>query len=259
MVTQRVFFRKSAKIVGLTLAVCSATSLPAQVTQVNFANLTGTQSVSFASVPGGAPPGTNYDSILVVNDVGIGEHFSGQTVTPLGNFDQLGGSPAGGLTLLPGEAGHNLDVFQSPAGAVLSGVGTLGFPENDAIGEGAVSFLFATDQSEFGFGLAGGNGGNAYVSFFRQDGSLIESFTLSNLPLIAAFGFSRDGGIHDIRGVSIWNDDITGFGIRSLRYDVSSVPEPASWGMMLVGFGAVGLAMRRRRSRRGSAVQTAFN
>ena len=249
MVKQREFLRKTAKIVGPTICLCWATSLPAQVTQVDYASLTGTQTISFGSVPGGAVPGTNYDGILTINGVGIGERFSGQTVTPLVNFDQLGGSPTGVLTVLPGEAGHNLTVFQSPGGAVLSGVGTLGFPANDAIGEGAVSFLFASDQSEFGFRLAGGNGGNAYISFFRDDGSLIDSFTLSNLPVIAAFGFSRDGGIHDIRGVSIWNDDLTGFGIGAVRYDVSSVPEPASWGLMLLGFGAVGFAMRRRRSR----------
>ena len=257
MVKQRVLVRNSARILGLGLGLWSATSAPAQVTQVDYTSLTGTQSISFASVAGGAAPGTNYDSLLVVNGVAMGERFSGQTVTPSGNFDQLGGSPTGPLTLLPGVAGHNLDVFQSPGGAVLSGIGTLGFPENDAIGEGAVSFLFATDQSEFGFRLAGGNGGNAYVSFFRSDGSLIDSFTLNNLPLIAAFGFSREGGIHDIRGVSIWNDDVTGFGIPVVRYDVSSVPEPASWGLMLCGFGAVGFALRRRRSRKLSLTQLA--
>jgi hypothetical protein len=253
MVNQRVILRKSAKIVGLTLGLCLATSLPAQVAQVDYASLTGTESVSFSSLAGGAAPGTNYDSTLVVNGVAIGERFAGQAVTALGNFDQLGGSPSGPLTILAGDPGHNLNVFQSPAGPVLSGVGTLGFPANDAIGEGAVSFLFATNQSEFGFSLAGGNGGNAYVSLFRQDGSLISSFTLGSLPVIASFGFSRDGGVHDIHGVSIWNDDVTGFGIRAIRYDVSSVPEPASWAMMLFGFGAAGLALRRRGSRAASA------
>jgi len=257
MVTQRVLLRNSARIFGLALGLWSATSVSAQVTQVDYTSLTGTQSISFASVPGGAAPGTNYDPLLVISGVAMGERFSGQTVTPSGNFDQLSGSPTSELTLLPGQAGHNLDVFQSPGGAVLSGIGTLGFPENDAIGEGAVSFLFATDQSEFGFRLAGGNGGNAYVSFFREDGSLIDSFTLASLPLIAAFGFSRDGGIHDIRGVSIWNDDVTGFGIPAVRYDVSSVPEPASWALMLCGFGAVGFAMRRRRSGKASIAQFA--
>jgi hypothetical protein len=257
MVKELMTLRKCVNIAGLAVGICSATSLPAQISQVDYTSLTGTQSVSFASVPGGPAPGTNYDSLIFVNGVNFGEHFSGQTVTPSGNFDQIGGSPTGPLTLLPGAPGQNLDVFTSPAGAVLSGNGTLGYPENDGIGEGAISLLFATDQSEFGFRLAGGNGGNAYVSFFRADGSLIETFTLANLPLITAFGFTRDGGVHDIRGVSIWNDDITGFGIPVIRYDVSSLPEPGTWGMMLLGFGAVGFAMRSRRSRRVALRQLA--
>ncbi|WP_404711638.1 PEPxxWA-CTERM sorting domain-containing protein [Sphingomonas sp. MMS24-J13] len=29
---------------------------------------------------------------------------------------------------------------------------------------------------------------------------------------------------------------------------MSAVPEPASWGLMIVGFGALGGAMRRRRA-----------
>ena len=253
MVKQHRILRKYARIVGLGLGVCSATSLPAQIAQVDYTALSGSQSISLASVPGGPPPGTNYDSILVINGVQFGERFDGQTVTPLGNFDQLGGSPTGPLTLLAGAPGHNLDVFNSPAGPVLTGLGTLGFPENDAIGEGAISLLFATDQSEFGFRLAGGNGGTAYISFFRDDGSLIQSFTLDNLPLIAGFGFARDGGVQDIRGVSIWNDDITGFGYSAFRYDVASVPEPATWAMMLLGFAAIGLAIRRRQ-RRGAGL-----
>ena len=59
MVNERVILRKSAKIVGLTLGLCLATSLPAQVAQVDYASLTGTESVSFSSLAGGAAPGTN--------------------------------------------------------------------------------------------------------------------------------------------------------------------------------------------------------
>jgi hypothetical protein len=35
--------------------------------------------------------------------------------------------------------------------------------------------------------------------------------------------------------------------ITSISSTTSSVPEPGTWGMMLIGFGAVGYAMRRRR------------
>lgn len=230
------------------LGLVSAREATAQIAQVNYASLSGSQFVAPGSVPGGPGVGTNYDNMLIINGVGFGERFAGQTISALGNFDQIGGAPTAGLNLLPGNPGHNLDVFDSPAGPVLAGVGTLGFPEFDAIGEGAVSLLFSTDQSEFGFRLAGGNGGNAYVSFFRNDGSLIQSFTLSSLPIVAGFGFARDGGVHDIRGVSIWNDDVTGFGFAAFRHDVASaVPEPATWVMMLLGFGAMGMTIRRNR------------
>lgn len=249
MVKQHRGLRKYGAIVaGIGLGLAPAGEATAQVAQVAYTSLSGTEFVSPGSVPGGAGAGTNYDNILVLNGVSFGERFEGQTVTALGNFDQIGGSPIAGLTLLAGDPGHNLDVFQSPAGAVLTGVGTLGYPEFDAIGEGALSLLFSTDQSEFGFRLAGGNGGNAYVSFFRGDGSLIQSITLSSLPIVTSYGFVRDGGVHDIRGVTIWNDDVTGFGFAAFRHDVASaVPEPATWSMMLLGFGAIGMAMRRAR------------
>jgi hypothetical protein len=246
MVKQHLTLRKSATLAATIAGLSFPAGVGAQVAQVDYGSLTGTQTVSFNSVPGGPGVGTNYDDVLVVNGVAFGERFNGQTITPLGNFDQLGGTPSAGLTLLAGDPGHNLTVFQSPAGAVLSGNGTLGYPEFDAIGEGAVSILFSTDQSEFGFRLAGGNGGNAYVSFFRNDGSLIQSTILNNLPVVASYGFSRDGGIHDIRGVSIWNDDVTGFGFGAFRFDVASaVPEPATWTMMILGFGLVGAFARR--------------
>lgn len=100
--------------------------------------------------------------------------------------------------------------------------------------------------------MAGGNGGNAYVNFYRDDGTLIDSFTLGSLPLIASYGFVRDGGVQDIRGVSIWNDDPTGFGLSAIRSDVAAVPEPTTWAMMLLGFGAIGSAMRRRTRKHSS-------
>jgi len=224
----------------------SSAALPAEITQVDYASLTGSQFVSFGSVPGGAGVGTNYDDIIIVNGVSFGEHFNGQTVSAFGTFDQLGGTPSGGLVLGAGTSGHNLTVFTSPAGPVLAPNGTLGFPEFDAIGEGAVSLLFPTDQSEFGFRFAGGNGGNAHVSFFREDGSLIGSFTLASLPIFGSFGFTREGGVHDIRGVSIENDDVTGLGFITFRHDVSAVPELATWAMMIIGFAGIGLVMRRR-------------
>ena len=39
---------------------------------------------------------------------------------------------------------------------------------------------------------------------------------------------------------------------RNFAFRVDAVPEPATWAMMLIGFGAIGMAMRRRRTVRVS-------
>ena len=36
-------------------------------------------------------------------------------------------------------------------------------------------------------------------------------------------------------------------GLTSIQGEVAAVPEPATWGLMLLGFGGIGMAMRRRR------------
>ena len=248
MVKQHKSLRKLAAAGALVVAMTSATALQAQVTQVDYNSLTGTEFVSFSDIVPAPGAGTNYNGVIIIDGVAFGEHFDGQTVTPSGNFDVLGGSPSGYLSLQAGAAGQNIASLISPAGVVLSGIGPAGYPVFDAIGEGAISLLFSSDQSEFGFRLTGGHGGNAYVNFYGYDGSLIDSFILSNLPLVSLFGFSRDGGVNDIRGVSIWNDDTTGIGLTGFRHDAASaVPEPGTWATMLLGFSAVGFAMRRRR------------
>ncbi|MES2905105.1 MAG: PEPxxWA-CTERM sorting domain-containing protein [Pseudomonadota bacterium] len=259
--TQHKILRKHGLSLLTIAGLSCASALPAQIAQVDYTSLTGTEFISFSDVVGGPPPGTNYDGILVVDGVAFGEHFAGQTVTPSGNFDVLSGTPMPGLTLMAGAAGQNLTFFQAPPGPVLSGNGPAGFPVSDAIGEGAVSLLFSSDQAEFGFRLAGGHSGTATIGFFRVDGTLIQSIALNNLPLTAAFGFLRDGGVADVRGISIWNEDLTGIGLAGLRHNVVSaiapVPEPSTWATMLAGFGMIGFALRRRRRQSQAPAQFA--
>ena len=56
-------------------------------------------------------------------------------------------------------------------------------------------------------------------------------------------------------GVTNWSDTIyhsgmafSGITVAGVPVDTGAVPEPATWAMMLMGFGAVGFALRRRRS-----------
>ena len=61
-----------------------------------------------------------------------------------------------------------------------------------------------------------------------------------------------------ITGVSFTTGSDLGFtDIRQIRINtgtnlVADVPEPATWAMMLLGFGATGMAMRRSRRRKGA-------
>src|SRR5262245_30875234 len=177
--------------------------------------------VTFDDVAGGGAPGTNYDAIFESNGADLAERFVGQALGVNGNSDVLSGTPTNPLTLQVGAHNQNLNVFVFTP-QVLTGLGPLGYPDFDAIGEGSFAVLFDFDQSEFGFDLVGGDGGNAFVRFFRRDGSLIDLITIPNLAN-QRYAFRRNGGIHDIAGISIDNDDPAGIGFDNLCHDVGGV------------------------------------
>ncbi len=197
----------------------------ATINQVNPRELTVTDLLTFDDVAGGEPPGTNYDAIFESDGANFAERFVGQTLSGDEDFDILSGTPTGLLALQAGNLGQNLDIFASEETLntnALTGLGPSGFPENTAIGEGSFAVLFDFDQPEFGFDLVGGDGGSATVSFFRRNGSLIETVELNNLNN-TSYGFSSDAG-NEVAGFSIYNTDEAGIGFDNLRSDISVPP-----------------------------------
>jgi hypothetical protein len=200
-----------------------------QIVPIDTALVSCLATVTFEDIAGGETPGTNYDGLLVSGDLLFSERFAGQSVSSNGAFDVISGLPSNPLQPEVGEAGQNLDVFDYD-GNVLNGLGPIGFPEIDAIGEGSIAIYFPAVQSEVKLSLVGGNGGSATLSFYRRDGSLIDQLIVSDLAdLPYAFGTFDHTSI--IAGILIQNTDASGIGLNNVCYDPDPVPtRPLTWG-----------------------------
>ncbi len=252
-------------LLAAALLSVPAAALADPVNPVDYFSLTASKLLDFNDVSAAAAPGTSYDTPVISNGVGASERFVGQTLSDFGGNDKLSDSVTGPLTLASGVSGQNVDIFHYGSSNIIVGLGPVGYPEFDALGEGSIAFLFSTDQSQFGFGVFGANQGNVTLDFWRANGTLIQSVVINGVN-DTYYGFEREGDVHDIRGVSIWNTDAAGIGYNKIKYDIGSdlslapptdstgggrdpdaVPEPGVWALMLGGFGLAGASLRRRR------------
>lgn len=161
------------------------------------------------------------------------------------------------------------DNTNSGQGGVL-GQGSYGLGDNGSFGGDAVyaavdaptgyfQLLGSQGYSQFGlFVNYYASGGNVLspviISSLDSAGNVIDSFEISSLAPI-----DTPGGFNEFRFRGISNDDDTL--IYGLRFEGSyilatgtsdgvppgGVPEPATWAMLILGFGLVGAAARRRR------------
>lgn len=185
---------------------------------VDPSTLTVTGSISFNDFGNAS---INHDGVVARSGASFAERYAGQIRSTSGDFDVLAGSPSRPLMLQVGAPNQNLNtVYDGASNAtVIDGLGPLGFPSASAIGEGAIAVLFNEDQVELGLSINGANGGTATASFFRRDGSLIETMLIQLASLAAPqlFAFRRADGLRDIAGLSIHNDDLGGIGYPSFR------------------------------------------
>lgn len=66
-----------------------------------------------------------------------------------------------------------------------------------------------------------------------------------NIPIYESGG-TNYASLGSNNGTSIWNNQ--GFGAVTFTRIDGAVPEPATWALMLLGFGAAGMALRRKRA-----------
>ena len=130
-------------------------------------------------------------------------------------------------------------VLQSdPAGGVDGPGNFLSFQAYDTTTSGTLT----ASSNSLGFTFGSYTGGGGTVTFSGTGFS--QTVALPGSPTTAFFGVISDVPLGAIdltsaRGIV----DITSFSTAT----VAAVPEPATWAMLLVGFGAVGSAVRTRR------------
>ena len=212
---------------------------------VDPSSLTGTHFVTFDDVASGGSPGTNYDDVVTSDAVEFAERFVGQTLSYNDIFDVLSGLGNSPLTPQVGLPNQNVDIFTDIfANNVIAGLGPLGYPDFDAIGEGAVSMRFPIGISQVGFDVFGIDGGGSLtITFFRADGTRIDMITLPTVPIpdTIRLAFQRAGSVDDIAGITIENDDPAGLGYGNIQFGTSFIaPAPT---LSVAAFGILGAVL----------------
>lgn len=123
-------------------------------------------------------------------------------------------------------------------------------PPGDTINFDMLSFQLDTGNfNDLEFNLSGGDATAVNFTVIDDDGV---SFFFNGLTLGSGSNFFGFQGIDGESIASISFSTVGGTGIqdiRQIRLDpdvVTAVPEPATWALMIAGFGLVGFAKRRR-------------
>jgi hypothetical protein len=101
---------------------------------------------------------------------------------------------------------------------------------------GPFTVTFSTTTNAFSFENVSNSGGLAEA--FDASNTLLTSTSFSNFPGLFTLSAS---GIKSVRFSTTFQ-----YGVDNFSYTLNGVPEPASWALMIFGFGAVGAAARRR-------------
>lgn len=181
--------------------------------------------------------------------------FTGQSLSANPGVDCPGaaatacvvGNPTGPLTLDP----LSIDTFITTDGAFPSSPTLSGSPRFN----GPIAILFDTDLAGVGFDAGYFDAvGSTGITAFARDGSLLgtvvnEGLGIEFLGLVTADGTAKIAGVF----LDLVGSEPAGFNIDNLRFglpgqvNVPGVPEPASWALLVSGFGLIGGAMRSRR------------
>lgn len=206
----------------LTKAVLAAAAFAAGSQAANAA--------TFVFVPGGG-------------GLGVGETNYADFSTTFGNQSNLTGS----------SGGYNTGVFAASVAGIAAQPGTGGpAPFFAVLGGGTATFTFDQAVGTFGFDFGSADAYNSLTLNFVDGTS--ESFTGEALnAAYIANGNQSFIGTNGRLTFSSFDNRITsvtfGSDSNSFEFDnigIGAVPEPGTWALFILGFGAIGASLRRR-------------
>ena len=171
------------------------------------------------------------DFTALANNTAVNTQFAGVSFSLVGGADSSGSPLASNIW----NDGGTIELNNSNSGS---------YPTSNAIN---VAFATATSNVSFLFN----NYGNNDLSFYTAYDALHNVVSTGSLSGFDENYFTVSVAGNGIRDLLISNgeDDSRSweFGIQQLNF-AGGVPEPTTWALMLVGFGAVGVAVRRRQT-----------
>jgi hypothetical protein len=137
--------------------------------------------------------------------------------------------------------GRNDPRNADPGGATLTNLDGRARTAVEAVGLGTFTLNSFQIASFYNGALDETGFGTSFTVRFNGDITTDQTFTIDSLPGFQTFTFNRSG-IHafEIRNAYMQLDNVV------LNAATGGVPEPASWVMLIAGFGLTGAAMRRR-------------
>ena len=230
--------RMLAVIVAGTLLVSSASASAAVTVYTNQAAfnaaVSGAASYGFAGIaPTNSPnPGNNF---IVINPTVNGVTFTSTTANGAPFVIDTSSNSVYGVPFFSGQ-GNAENIPANNVTVTLPGYGAFGFTYGSYISSAETYSATLNTGDVFNFSTGATNGTPQFIGFVSDT-----PLTSASLTSTAGPNDLTPGGNNQGYGYAF---DIINFSLGSPT--AGAVPEPATWAMMLLGFGMVGFAMRKR-------------